>query len=600
VLLLAAGGAVTAGVVEMLPWPAAVAAALGLLLSALTPYAAFVAPVAGLVLLGSGLTTTATPPLVAGVLLVLLLLGIATRAPRQQELDASLVAATGLAVIGASTGIGWSPAVPLAGCTALLVTAIWHRQRAAAGHAPRRAQRAIPRSLLVATAVTGALAMLALPTTSAVGLGSSLFGRHGHSGGNGTQVDPSSSSTDTLNLSVRGQLSTNPVLDVSADAPDLWRGDVYATYTGSTWLVPQSSAGLDPRPPGATVQLTATPLGPGYDGTLYAPGVVRAVTASAPLVHHSPGGAAFTDPVPYHVSVVLPVTSSARLAAATGPDPAGWTALPRELPQRVRDLAAQLTANATTRPAKVAAVETYLRTHERYTLTAPVPPTGHDAVDDMLFRTHEGFCEQFASAEVVLLRSVGIPARLATGFAYGDVTGDTRMFTDADAHAWVEVSYPGLGWSTSDPTAGVPLATPGSSVLSRVRSALSWIGRTPERRAGAAGILAVLLLVGVLGTGRLRRVRVRRRTAAGPVSLAFARLERRVPRRPGATPREYARTVPADLDAAVLAWEAELFGAVRPPPAESRAAVRTVRRAARRRRGTTGRGATSPRSPGRP
>jgi transglutaminase-like putative cysteine protease len=102
-----------------------------------------------------------------------------------------------------------------------------------------------------------------------------------------------------------------------------------------------------------------------------------------------------------------------------------------------------------------------------------VPSAHEDSVDEFLFRSHEGFCEQFASAETVLLRSVGVPSRLVTGYAYGSTDAadpGRRLFTDADAHAWVEVYYPGLDWSPSDPTAGSTLAPARDSASLRSRA----------------------------------------------------------------------------------------------------------------------------------
>jgi hypothetical protein len=88
-------------------------------------------------------------------------------------------------------------------------------------------------------------------------------------------------------------------------------------------------------------------------------------------------------------------------------------------------------------------------------LASPLPPAGHDAVDDFLFSSHRGFCEQFASAEVMLLRSVGVPARLVVGFAHGDTSSQPgkRIMRGVDAHAWVQVWYRDVGWIDSDPTA---------------------------------------------------------------------------------------------------------------------------------------------------
>lgn len=229
-----------------------------------------------------------------------------------------------------------------------------------------------------------------------------------------------------------------------------------------------------------------------------------------------------------------------------------------------------------------------LRSHERYTLDAPVPAAGRDSVEAFLFDDHEGFCEQFASAETVLLRSVGVPARLATGFAYGTPgTGSQtsrRVFTAADAHAWVEVSYPGLGWSTSDPTAGAQLVGPARSLVVRFRAFMSSVGSSPLRRAAAAGILGALaVIVALLAARGRRRLAARRRTRAlGPVSAAFARLERRLPREAGATPREYVATLPGDLTSALAAWESELFG-LGAGDREVRAALTDVRDVRRRR-----------------
>ena len=149
---------------------------------------------------------------------------------------------------------------------------------------------------------------------------------------------------------------------------------------------------------------------------------------------------------------------------ATGSDPVDpkWTAVEPGLPTRVRALATQLTAAAPTRYDAVSAVDGYLQTHEIYDLTSPVPAPGQDAVDDFLFVTHRGFCEQFASAAVIMLRSTGIPARLVTGYSKGDLTSEPgeRIMRGTDAHAWIQVWYPGVGWVTSDPTAAATVPPP--------------------------------------------------------------------------------------------------------------------------------------------
>ena len=77
----------------------------------------------------------------------------------------------------------------------------------------------------------------------------------------------------------------------------------------------------------------------------------------------------------------------------------------------------------------------------------------------------QGFCQYYATTMAVLLRSMGIPARIAEGFLPGERNGATEIIRDSDAHAWVEVYFPGYDWVTFDPTGGnfptqLPLALP--------------------------------------------------------------------------------------------------------------------------------------------
>src|SRR5205823_5711685 len=201
-------------------------------------------------------------------------------------------------------------------------------------------------------------------------------------------------------------------------------------------------------------------------------------------------------------------------AASAGEAPdRRWLALPGLLPARVRGLARELTASAPSRYDQVAAVATYLRSHETYRLDSPVPAPGADAVDDFLFVSHTGFCEQFASAEVVLLRAAGVPARLVTGFAYGVPDADgRRLFRASDAHAWVEVWYPGVGWSASDPPAGARLASSPASLLDRLVAVL---GAAPSARAVAAAVVVVAAVSAALVVLVGRRFARRRRSSPG-------------------------------------------------------------------------------------
>ncbi len=90
-----------------------------------------------------------------------------------------------------------------------------------------------------------------------------------------------------------------------------------------------------------------------------------------------------------------------------------------------------------------------------YTLAVPLP--GRNAVDEFLFDQKEGYCEQFSSSFVVLMRAAGIPARVVTGYAggYYNRIGEYWLVRRSDAHAWAEVWLPGRGWVRADPTAAV-------------------------------------------------------------------------------------------------------------------------------------------------
>jgi transglutaminase-like putative cysteine protease len=157
-----------------------------------------------------------------------------------------------------------------------------------------------------------------------------------------------------------------------------------------------------------------------------------------------------------------------------------YLALPDFSPA-VGQLARQITTGHENDADRALALETYLRREGRYSDTPPV--VGRDAPDSpvevfLLGRT-EGHCEYFASAMVVLARSVGLPARLVNGFAGGrsNQVGGFVEVSRSDAHSWVEVHYRNVGWARYDPTppnlrlAGAHAA---NSTLAELASALEF------------------------------------------------------------------------------------------------------------------------------
>ena len=137
--------------------------------------------------------------------------------------------------------------------------------------------------------------------------------------------------------------------------------------------------------------------------------------------------------------------------------------LPEELPQRVRDLAVEITGSSDTLYDKTRAVERYFSTNGfEYSLSdIPVPEEDEDYVDQFLFETKRGYCDNFSTSMVVLLRSLDIPARWVKGFNEGELLSansesgsDIYQVTNNNAHSWVEAYMPGVGWMLFEPTIG--------------------------------------------------------------------------------------------------------------------------------------------------
>ncbi len=143
-----------------------------------------------------------------------------------------------------------------------------------------------------------------------------------------------------------------------------------------------------------------------------------------------------------------------------------YTQLPDALPERVRALARQwvLEESAVSRYDMASALEARLREHLSYSEEIDQPPAGQDRVDWVLFDGRKGYCDYYASSFVVMARSLGIPARLATGYALGERRGEGRyLMAASNAHAWPEVYFREYGWVEFEPTGGGgigPIARP--------------------------------------------------------------------------------------------------------------------------------------------
>ncbi|MCP4540500.1 MAG: transglutaminase domain-containing protein [Chloroflexi bacterium] len=259
----------------------------------------------------------------------------------------------------------------------------------------------------------------------------------------------------------------------------------------------------------------------------------------------------------YRADSLVPVVSEDQLLAA-GSDYPEWIEsrylfLPDTVPLRVLSLARDLTATEPTPYDRARAIETYLRTFS-YNLDVPMPPQNRDVVDYFLFDLQEGYCDYFASAMVVLARAAGLPARLAVGYASGayDAENARYIVTADQAHAWVQVYFPGYGWIEFEPTSSHPLVNRPAKMVpiewSEPEGMLEPVGTGwgASSWLWGRGILAglVLLVLGGMGWTEIDNWRLRHQEPTITVATLYGRLWHygrwmAVPIQSGDTPYEF-------------------------------------------------------------
>lgn len=132
---------------------------------------------------------------------------------------------------------------------------------------------------------------------------------------------------------------------------------------------------------------------------------------------------------------------------------------PDNLSERVKELAVQITSGENNPYDKAEAITEYLRKNITYKKQVPSAPYGTNVLEWFLLDYKQGYCNYYATAEVILLRLAGIPARFVVGFAQGEnLVGqeDTYLIRQKDAHAWAEAYFPGIGWVEFEPTTSQP------------------------------------------------------------------------------------------------------------------------------------------------
>lgn len=287
--------------------------------------------------------------------------------------------------------------------------------------------------------------------------------------------------SDNVELGAIGQIKQSSAVIMHIEAPGLnpghevkWRGVGLSNFDGKRWFNPGRFSTVIPG--FQRFQLQRQVFHPGQapellDYTIMLQPLVSDVLFAAlqPLevrgvfrqIWQDNTGAIYTrynagSLVRYSVVSDLATPSPEKLRADTASLPPAVEVAYLQLPdidEQVAALAIEITNEHSTPYDKAKAVEQYLQTSYSYTLDMPtVMPA--DPIAYFLFEMRKGHCEFFASSMAVLLRSVGIPARLVNGFlqgSYNDVSGQYTVRA-SDAHAWVEVYFPSYGWVVFDPT----------------------------------------------------------------------------------------------------------------------------------------------------
>ncbi|HVH51968.1 MAG TPA: transglutaminaseTgpA domain-containing protein, partial [Gaiellaceae bacterium] len=280
--------------------------------------------------------------------------------------------------------------------------------------------------------------------------------------------------SDAIRLGQSPDLGESVVMTVDSTQGHFWRAVTYDFYTGQGWTSTDAGrvdkVSADQFAKREKLDVTFDVQEP-FGNRLF--GANEPAGANIPAQFLTGADRSFSDSIRaldqhqaagrYTVTSYVSTADKASLRRAPTAIPEEvkrtYLQIPSTLPQRVRDLAEKIVVGKTDAYDKAEAIESYLRTTYHYAPTVRPPPPGRDPVDYFLFDLKEDFCEYFASSMVMMLREVGVPARMVEGFTSGTFDPDTGQYTvkQVNAHAWVEAYFPGYGWIEFEPT---PSETP--------------------------------------------------------------------------------------------------------------------------------------------
>ncbi|MCL4507650.1 MAG: DUF3488 and transglutaminase-like domain-containing protein [Chloroflexi bacterium] len=303
---------------------------------------------------------------------------------------------------------------------------------------------------------------------------------------NNNQI-PVDNYTSSLVLGGPRNLTADPVMDVTAPPMRYyWRASTFDSYDGAAWsntfsqsrdLAAQDHSFKSPAYQ-QRADITATFVMYRGANSIFAPSLPQSANVPSQAIYATTDDGSIELmqlklPSPllpgnrYSAEGSLTMADAAQLRTAAKTYPAWirskYLQLPGNIPQRVRQLAGNIAGRETNDYDKAAAIERWLRANITYDEQLAAPPPGVEASDYILFRTKRAYCNYYATAMVVMLRSLGVASRIATGYAQGQVTSTAADMSSAvysvkvkDSHTWVEVFFPGYGWVEFEPTAGQP------------------------------------------------------------------------------------------------------------------------------------------------
>jgi hypothetical protein len=381
--------------------------------------------------------------------------------------------------------------------------------------------------IVAATSMVGAIALLGAQV-AAPRTGWQPFGHHAH----GAQFH------ELETRQTYGPLKTRRtgavMLDVTAAQPALWRMQVLETFDSRRWRVANEDTYLPE--PAARLHWIEVKVRGLRNRLAVSPGEIVHVRGAGNTVSELGDGRGFVNRPPegqtYRVGARAVHPTTARLAGIPRPTgrrylsvtQIGLGPLPIHVPfplakladhvppqlqgtdwPRLFRLSSHLSTGVESELGVVRHVEDYLLRSGRFHYTTDVGAPGSRPLFEFLFHTHAGYCQHFAGAAALLLRVAGVPTRVAVGFATGEPTAKhTWAVRDEDAHAWIEVYFPTVGWVPFNPTPAAAQAdiAPGIDILQAAAEGPAGPGGTLPQLAAAATALILLIAAAHLRRGR--------------------------------------------------------------------------------------------------